>query len=82
MNFLCAIKHAAIDYGIRRRAWVPGAILSLGNGAYGNGPDLYWLEGLVPWDKGGDGRPAVLLGPDKTYDITEEDIKAIDWETI
>ncbi len=79
MNFISAIKHAAIDYGIRRRAWQKEAILCLGNGS--QSCELYWLnipkEGRMERDA-----PCRILGPDKTYDLQPEDVTATDWEVI
>lgn len=78
MNFLCAIKHAAINYGIRRRVWVSSAILSLSNGC-----ELYWLETSKGGKHGDDlNPPCKLLGPDKAYDLQPEDIVAQDWEVV
>ncbi len=78
MNFLSAIKHAAIDYGIRRRAWQKEAILSMSNGAT---CCLYWLN--IPKEgRGESDAPVKLCGPDKTYDLQPEDITATDWEVI
>lgn len=81
MNFLSAIKHAIICYGIRRKVWVSGAILSLGNGHTSDTCQLYWL------DREKDGKrcvdpPCKLLGPDKTHDLQAEDLIALDWEAI
>ncbi len=84
MNFLSAIKHAAIDYGIRRTCWQKDAILCLGNGS--QSCELYWLN--VPKGSSlGRGQyandsPAKLCGPDKAFDLSPEDIAATDWETI
>lgn len=74
MNFISAIKHATIDYGIRRRSWREGAILCLGNGH--DTCQLYWIEGI------GRDTPVKLCGPDKSFDLSVEDIQAQDWETV
>lgn len=75
MNFLSAIKHAAIDYGIRRRAWARrDAILCLGNGT--NGCELYWIDGV------GKDTPVKLCGTDAAFDLIVEDIQAQDWEVV
>ena len=86
MNFISALKHAMIDYGIRRKAWPKEAILSLCNGH--DSCQLYWLDHT----KGGNrdrSRPASywldpvkLCGPDLTFDLTPEDLQANDWEAI
>lgn len=81
MNFLSAIKHAAIDYGIRRVVWPKYAILSLGNGNRGDTCQLYWLN--VSKDQAAPcHEPVKLCGPDLTYDLSPEDIAATDWEVI
>lgn len=75
MNFLSAVKHAAIDYGIRRRAWArQDAILCLGNGT--KGCELYWTSGV------GTDTPVKLCGSDRTFDLSVEDIQAQDWEVV
>ena len=72
MNFLNAIRHAAIGYGIRRKAWAnEDAILTLDNFA-----ELYWMHTTARND------PAKLAGPDRTYDLSVEDLQAKDWETV
>ena len=70
MNFLAAIKHAAIGYGIRRKVWHSKAILHLNN--------LCELE----WCCDCDSHIAPLLGPDPAASVNAEDIKATDWETV
>lgn len=69
MNFLSAIKHATIGYGIRRQDWPPKALLHLDT------------LGELRWVCGGN-QVAPLLGTDTGLSINEEDIKAKDWETI
>lgn len=73
MNFLKAIQHATIGYGIRRKPWSFREncylVLKL--------DELYWAEGNC----GGEAK----LCPDKpdlTVDLLPEDIAAKDWETI
>lgn len=81
MNFLSAIKHAVIGYGIRRKVWQKDAILYLGSG----GQDaLYWIyiPGAMRNERGGRGDSVKLCGPDKSYDLQPEDITADDWEAI
>lgn len=80
MNFLSAIKHAVIDYGIRRAAWHKDAILYLGNGS--QGCEMYWLPRPEDNEHTVNQSPMRLCGPDKTLDIQPEDIVATDWEAI
>jgi hypothetical protein len=69
MNFLTAIKHAAIGYGIRRKSWPEeNAILHLDNLN-----DLRWVRSGVL---------CLLLGNPHDFDLTKEDIQAKDWEII
>jgi hypothetical protein len=68
MNFLTAIKHAAIGYGIRRKPWEEGYILHLNYSG-----ELEWLAC---------GSTCPLLDGDTGWDLTEHDIKSKDWETI
>jgi hypothetical protein len=69
MNFLTAIKHAAIGYGIRRKGWEDeDAILYLDNFN-----ELVWVHSGVT---------CTLIGDPEDFDLTVEDIKAKDWETI
>jgi len=70
MNFLNAIRHAAIGYGIRRKIWGSDSILSMDNGCC-----LWWINTQ-------EDREARLLGPDRSLDLTAEDIQATDWETV
>lgn len=69
MNFINAILHVNIGYGIRRMSWQEGAILHLGGGQ-----KLFWL--------GKEREPVTLLGDDETHDLNAEDLKATDWETV
>lgn len=71
MNFIKAVQHGTIGYGIRRRSWRQGAILSVGNSG-----ELYWIEGV------GTDTPVKLCGPDKAFDLSVEDIQAQDWEVV
>lgn len=74
MNFIKAIQHATIGYGIRRIEWRlnPNCWLSLDN--FG---DLQWCEANVA----GPAR-LVPVDIDLAVDITAEDIRATDWETL
>lgn len=71
MNFIAAIQHASIGYGIRRKAWRENVNcwLILVN------HELHWCEGNVA-------SVARLLGDDITCDLLAEDIAAGDWETL
>ena len=71
MNFIAAVQHATIGYGIRRKRWSDKSILALGP----DGHSFEWLESTTP-------DPVKLLGPDLTYDLTPDDIMAEDWETV
>lgn len=71
MNFLKAILHAGIGYGIRRKAWPPKAILSLDN--FG---ELHWIDAVEE-----ESRCRLLTG-DLSWDLSPEDIQANDWETV
>lgn len=72
MNFLAALKHAIIGYGIRRKSWPnKDAILH-----FTNLNDLEWLN-RVSEHTG----PCVLLGR-RASDLHSDDLTAIDWETI
>jgi hypothetical protein len=69
VNFLTAIKHAAIGYGIARKGWGDeGVCLYLDDCS-----DLRWTHNE---------QPCRLMGPSETLDLTKEDIQAKDWETI
>lgn len=82
MNFIKAIQHATIGYGIRRAEWVrtqpddwPDLILHLD------------CDGLR-WVNTPDGRANVLLPPvklcgeDINYDLLVQDITADDWQVV
>lgn len=79
MNFLSAIKHASIGYAIRRKVWRDNAMLHLDK------DNLYWINctmtGMVVYYPYTDD-PCIVLGTDKGFDLTEEDIKSLDWEVI
>lgn len=68
MNFLVAVQHATIGYGIRRRVWPPKAML------YMQTYELYWVDGSDT--------PVKLLGDSVTADLQKEDIQGEDWEAI
>lgn len=68
MNFIAAIQHATIGYGIRRKAWHENSILHLGDGAA-----LYWTHSKYQ---------VALLGTDHGFDVNAADIAATDWEAI
>jgi hypothetical protein len=69
VNFLTAIKHAAIGYGIARKGWGDeGVCLYLDDCS-----DLRWVHSGVT---------CTLIGDPEDFDLTVEDIKAKDWETI
>lgn len=70
MNFIQAIQHATIGYQMRRKVWSSDCRLRL----YDNG-ELHWCAGI------GVEIPVKLLGEDRTFDLTDEDIQATDWET-
>ena len=72
MNFLNAIRHAAIGYGIRRKPWPENSILSLDNACV-----LRWLHKINVRDD-----ECKLLGPDTTLDLQAWDIVACDWDTV
>lgn len=72
MNFLSAIKHAAIGYGIRRKSWDDRCILHLNN--------MGELEWVGHYHKDREGKEANLFSSD--YGIVKEDITANDWETV
>lgn len=71
MNFIGAIQHATIGYGIRRRIWAARVLLHLQD------HDLVWLE-----EPPSGNNVCELLGPDKFYHLQPEDITATDWETV
>lgn len=71
MNFLAAILHAGIGYGIRRKSWNKDAVLYLDNLKV-----LRWLYGNAKDEE------ARLLGPEVSIDVTSEDVRAKDWETV
>lgn len=71
MNFIKAIQHATIGYGIRRKSWRDGATITIDN--FG---DLYWVEGV------GMDVPIKLCGRDAGFDLSPEDIRAQDWEAV
>lgn len=73
MNFIKAVQHATIGYGIRRKAWAPHAILSLGNLG-----EFYWLNDTFRTTE----TPVQLCGPDKAFDLQPHDLQATDWECI
>jgi hypothetical protein len=79
MNFIAAIQHATIGYGIRRKAWKHDVILMLHNGS-----ELHWLKDRngVSVENFGTWTQCHVLGSDKTHDLTAEDIAAQDWEAI
>lgn len=70
MNFLKAIQHATIGYGIRRKCWGPKAILSLDNFAR-----LYWLNSDCRLS-------AIFVQETDSYNLSLEDINSTDWETV
>jgi hypothetical protein len=74
MNFINAIQHATIGYGIRRRAWRENDRCWLTLDNFGN---LQWCEGNV----GGEARliPIII---DPSRDMIDEDIRALDWEAV
>jgi hypothetical protein len=78
MNFIAAIQHAAIGYGIRRKAWRNDAILMLENN------QLHWIKDRngVETPNNGIWNECKLMGADITHDLTAEDIAAQDWEAI
>ncbi len=71
MNFIKAIQHATIGYGIRRKAWRerPDCFLHLRD------------DGDLEWDDP-ETIPCKLLGNDLAADLLPEDITATDWEAI
>lgn len=71
MNFVAAIQHATIGYGIRRKAWGPKAFLYLHDGN-----TLRWghFDDQV--------ETCDLLGPSRTMDLQASDITGTDWEVI
>lgn len=71
MNFIKAVRHGTIGYGIRRRMWTRDAILTVDN--FG---ELYWTNGVCT------NTPVMLCGPDKAFDLSVEDIQAQDWEVV
>lgn len=76
MNFITAIQHATIGYGIRRQTWILSRWMLLDD----SGHHLIW--NIVPNGYGTRDGNITLLGPDPSWDITEEDIKATDWEAV
>lgn len=71
MNFIRAIQHATIGYGIRRKVWSSNEHCWL----YLHNDQLQWAEGNIACS-------CNLLGKDLSADLIEEDITATDWETI
>lgn len=78
MNFIRAIQHTALGYGIRRKEWRdnPDCYLCL------QGGNLVWSYNFVKrlQDNGHKRLIPKLLGPDFDVDIQEQDIRAEDWE--
>ena len=72
MNFLKALQHAFIGYGIRRKAWREEAILYFD--LDGTGPD----DGLRWMQSGPHDATRAFVWPDISY----EDMGATDWEVI
>lgn len=70
MNFLNAIRHAAIGYGIRRKSWPDGWILSIDNACR-----LWWLP-MAP------GRQDEMCGLLDDHGLDDGDITAEDWTTV
>lgn len=72
MNFIKAIQHATIGYGIRRKSWeVPF--------------DTFLLldhTGRLMWSPNNVADFAILMGNDPATDLNAEDLQATDWETI
>lgn len=66
MNFLNAIKHAAIGYGIRRQGWANNLHLT-------HNGELKWV---------GQTMKCSMLGGDTAWDLNKGDITALDWETV
>lgn len=82
MDFIKAIQHATIGYGIRRAEWKRSVHEDV------TGPDLILHldhDGLR-WVNTPDGRangtPIKLCGDDMNYDLMAEDITADDWQVI
>jgi hypothetical protein len=67
MNFIQAVQHGSIGYGIRRAIWPKDVILTVNN------------FGGFDWMLGGE---AELLGDDPASDLSVEDVKSEDWVTI
>jgi hypothetical protein len=75
MNFIAAIQHAGIGYGIRRTCWHGDAILHTNNMH-----ELPWLT-----RKGEDQPYAAPFAKDRAqsaHEITMEDVMAQDWDTV
>jgi hypothetical protein len=81
MNFYGAIQHASIGYGVRRKQWAENSILFFDHDKC----QLCWLNATYVENgvEHGKGTVAKLLGLQyATLDLTAEDIKATDWDTI
>jgi hypothetical protein len=65
MNFIAAIQHTTIGYGIRRRTWPSKAILYIDNLHI-----LRWMENE---------EECKILGVEVTMNLTAEDLTATDW---
>lgn len=82
MNFISALLHANIGYGIRRKAWHEKAVLYLEQ------TQLFWMDDAKKQrtkfvePQAGKSNEVRLCGPDLTFDLQPEDFNGIDWEVI
>ena len=82
MTFINAILHANLGYGIRRKAWHEKAILYLEQ------MTLRWMNDAnkqrikFPEPQDGNSNEVRLCGPDQTFDLQPDDLRANDWEII
>jgi hypothetical protein len=66
VNFISALKHATIGYGIRRKEWMEGHTMFMEN------DELFWTH--LPT------HPIIFFSG--FMGLNEQDIAAKDWETI
>ena len=70
MNFIAAIQLATVGLNVRRKAWGPAVTIGIVG------------FGCLEWTNNSVYKPVHLLGNDAGISMTEEDIKATDWEVL
>lgn len=87
MNFIKAIQHATIGYGIRRKEWHERNILSLDEGIILSldegmvNPGLVWVDG-AHFSNADHVGLRCKIGGEFEFDLNAADLMATDWEVV